>query len=303
MTRSLDTILRAVEQMSLAKLEIDRTLMRIDGHDDMQADTAWLGFAGYDASTVIPERTDYGFRELDGTNREIVGLQFWQASQHLAVDLLAMLSAPDSALVDRSRPTNGFRSADRGSDVKTTPVDVTGATGAPLRAKAERQREPLALHPLDAFAPRPAESGMPRCGWTRVAPAEPAAPAGHLGATAVSHPPVARRIPERHVPRRRTSTPTGDPVGALDLGDAGKLRRRRSGQVPCHACDDPAERLFSLRQLLGCLAEQRHLLTQRIAAVSTDQAEVVDHRSRPHQQPLEFCARPDGVKPRLFAVN
>ena len=129
--------------------------MRIDGHYDMQADIAWLRFGGCDAATVIPERTDYGFRELESTNRKVVGLQFWQASRHLPADLLAMLFAPDSALVDRPKPTKGSRSADRGSDTRTTPVDVTGATGAPLRAKAERQREPLALPPLDAFAPRP----------------------------------------------------------------------------------------------------------------------------------------------------
>lgn len=85
---------------------------------------------------------------------------------------------------------------------------------------------------------------------------------------------------------------------------------RRSRSSTCgarrRACEIRPMRptaLFGLRQLLGHLAEPRHLLSQRIAAESLHQAEVVDHRSRAHQQPAEFCARFDRVKRRLLTVN
>ncbi len=81
-------------------------------------------------------------------------------------------------------------------------------------------------------------------------------------------------------------------------------RRPRGGRR--RACEIRPMRptaLFGLRQLLGHLAEPRHLLSQRITAESTHQAEVVDHRSRAHQQPAEFCTQPDRVKRRLLTVN
>ena len=55
-------------------------------------------------------------------------------------------------------------------------------------------------------------------------------------------------------------------------------------------------RLAGLRQLLCYLAKQRHLPAKRIAAMSAHQTEVVDHRARPHQQPVKLRAGPDQVK-------
>jgi uncharacterized protein YuzE len=68
--------------------------MKFDGHYDEQADIAWLRFADYDAATVIAEETDFGLRELDPTDRQIVGLEYWSASRRLPAELLRMLPAP-----------------------------------------------------------------------------------------------------------------------------------------------------------------------------------------------------------------
>ncbi len=68
--------------------------VRIDGHYDERADIAWLRFESYDAATVIAEEVDFGLRELDPTDRHVVGLEYWRASQRLPADLLRMLPAP-----------------------------------------------------------------------------------------------------------------------------------------------------------------------------------------------------------------
>ncbi len=68
--------------------------MKIDGHYDPQADIAWLRFEGYDPSTVVAEETDFGLRELSRTDRHLVGLEYWHASDRLPQDLLEMLPAP-----------------------------------------------------------------------------------------------------------------------------------------------------------------------------------------------------------------
>ena len=83
----------------------DTKLMRIDGHYDVKADIARLQFKGYDPATAVPEKTDYGFRELDIGNRQVVGLDYWQASRNLPTELLAMLSAPGSSPEDH-HPTS-----------------------------------------------------------------------------------------------------------------------------------------------------------------------------------------------------
>jgi uncharacterized protein YuzE len=68
--------------------------MRIEGHYDVEADIAWVRFEGYDPSTAVGEQTDSGLRELDPTTGEVVGLEFWQASQRLPAEFLQMLPPP-----------------------------------------------------------------------------------------------------------------------------------------------------------------------------------------------------------------
>jgi len=69
-------------------------VMRIDGHYDTEADIAWVRFENYDPSTAVAEETDSGLRELDPSTREIVGLEFWEASRKLPADFLRMLPPP-----------------------------------------------------------------------------------------------------------------------------------------------------------------------------------------------------------------
>jgi uncharacterized protein YuzE len=68
--------------------------MKIDGHYDERADIAWLRFEDYDPTTVIAEEDTLGLRELDPTDRHVVGLEYWRASHNLPADLLRMLPAP-----------------------------------------------------------------------------------------------------------------------------------------------------------------------------------------------------------------
>jgi uncharacterized protein YuzE len=68
--------------------------MRIDGHYDPIADVAWLRFEGYDPRTVLAEQVEFGLREIDPSDRRIVGLEYWRASETLPQDLLRMLPAP-----------------------------------------------------------------------------------------------------------------------------------------------------------------------------------------------------------------
>jgi len=68
--------------------------MKIEGHYDKQADIAWLRFEGYDPVTVVAEETEFGLRELDPSDRHLVGLEYWRASDALPADLLRMLPAP-----------------------------------------------------------------------------------------------------------------------------------------------------------------------------------------------------------------
>lgn len=71
---------------------IDR--VKIEGHYDAQADIAWLRFEGYDPASVVAEETEFGLRELDRSQRRLVGLEYWRASQTLPSELLRMLPAP-----------------------------------------------------------------------------------------------------------------------------------------------------------------------------------------------------------------
>jgi uncharacterized protein YuzE len=68
--------------------------MKLDGHYDEGADIAWLRFEGYDPTTVIAEEVGFGLKELDPTDRRVVGLEYWRASERLPADLLRLLPAP-----------------------------------------------------------------------------------------------------------------------------------------------------------------------------------------------------------------
>jgi uncharacterized protein YuzE len=69
-------------------------VMRIEGHYDASADIAWVRFEGYDPTTAVGEESDLGLRELDPTTGEIVGLEFWRASEQLPAEFLRMLPPP-----------------------------------------------------------------------------------------------------------------------------------------------------------------------------------------------------------------
>jgi uncharacterized protein YuzE len=71
--------------------------MRIDGHYDQDADIAWLRFEGYDPSTVVSEEIETGLREIDPSTGQVVGLEYWNASDSLPGDLLEMLPPPGVA--------------------------------------------------------------------------------------------------------------------------------------------------------------------------------------------------------------
>jgi uncharacterized protein YuzE len=66
-------------------------VLTIDGEYDPDADIASLRFEGRDAATVVTERAEYGFRTVDLATRKLVGVTYWQASENLPDELLAML--------------------------------------------------------------------------------------------------------------------------------------------------------------------------------------------------------------------
>lgn len=68
--------------------------MRIDGHYDAKADIAWIRVEDYDPKVVVAEETEFGLRELDPSDRHVVGLEYSRASQLLPAELLCMLPSP-----------------------------------------------------------------------------------------------------------------------------------------------------------------------------------------------------------------
>ena len=68
--------------------------MRVDGHYDAEADIACIRFERYHPNTAVAEEVDGDLRELDPATGDIVGLEFWNASQRLPADLLRMLPPP-----------------------------------------------------------------------------------------------------------------------------------------------------------------------------------------------------------------
>ena len=72
--------------------------VKIDGHYDAKADIAWLRFEDYDPNVVVSEETDFGLRELDPSDRHVVGLEYRSASERLPSDLLGMLPSPPAGV-------------------------------------------------------------------------------------------------------------------------------------------------------------------------------------------------------------
>jgi hypothetical protein len=68
--------------------------MKLDGHYDETADIGWPRFEDYDAAVVVAEQVEFGLRELDPTDRHVVGLEYWHASRWLPAELLRMLPSP-----------------------------------------------------------------------------------------------------------------------------------------------------------------------------------------------------------------
>jgi uncharacterized protein YuzE len=68
--------------------------MNLEGHYDEQANVAWLRFEGYNPSTVVAEEVEFGLREVDPSDRHVVGLEYWRASERLPSELLRMLPQP-----------------------------------------------------------------------------------------------------------------------------------------------------------------------------------------------------------------
>lgn len=66
----------------------------MDGHYDRSADIAWVRLDGWDKDRVRVERTDNGLIERDRTSGEVLGLEFWKASEHLPRELLDALPSP-----------------------------------------------------------------------------------------------------------------------------------------------------------------------------------------------------------------
>lgn len=82
--------------------------MKIEGHRDKRADIRWLARQGYDSATVIAEELAFGLRELDPSDRRVVGLAYCHASRLLprAVEDVSGAAAP-------RRPLPGFRNKHR----------------------------------------------------------------------------------------------------------------------------------------------------------------------------------------------
>jgi uncharacterized protein YuzE len=66
-------------------------VLTIDGEYDPKADIASLRFEGWNSPTAVTEQAEYGFRTIDPATRKLVGVTYWQASQNLPSELLAML--------------------------------------------------------------------------------------------------------------------------------------------------------------------------------------------------------------------
>ncbi len=73
-------------------------LILAGAHNYDQADIAWLRFEGYNPAEVVSEECEFGLRETDAKSGELVGLEYWRASQTLPKELLQMLPRPPVAV-------------------------------------------------------------------------------------------------------------------------------------------------------------------------------------------------------------
>jgi uncharacterized protein YuzE len=77
-------------------------------HYDREADIAALDLVGFDGSQVFGEDHNWGLLLRDRATREVVGVEFWRASDRLPVELLDALPAPaarDRVVVERQPVT------------------------------------------------------------------------------------------------------------------------------------------------------------------------------------------------------
>jgi len=66
----------------------------MDGHYDKDADIAWVRLQGWDKNLVRVERTGTGLIERHRTTGQVLGLEFWEASERLPAELLDALPSP-----------------------------------------------------------------------------------------------------------------------------------------------------------------------------------------------------------------
>ncbi len=73
-------------------------------HYDRESDIAALNLKGFDGGRVFGEDHDWGLLLRDRVTQEVVGVEFWRASERLPVQLLDALPEPaarDRVVIER----------------------------------------------------------------------------------------------------------------------------------------------------------------------------------------------------------
>jgi len=66
----------------------------MDGHYERKADIAWLRLDGWAPERVSVDERPWGLIERDRETGGILGLEYWNASKRLPVELLEALPTP-----------------------------------------------------------------------------------------------------------------------------------------------------------------------------------------------------------------
>jgi uncharacterized protein YuzE len=74
-------------------------------HYDREADIAALNFEGFDGGRAVGEDHEWGLVLRDRESNDVVGVEFWRASQRLPADLLKALPEPRPAGAPVERQT------------------------------------------------------------------------------------------------------------------------------------------------------------------------------------------------------